>query len=411
MDSLGFSARQEDDCRAPESRRTDVFQRAFSPAEQKYLKKRLPKGFTLVQKQDLRKQTPKTLRPGFAPLAQIADDAPKEKRIGPQNQHLREQPWTGHCVQTIQKLLQIDFGAASRSRAKRNNMTGNQLKPEFQAFLQQTLEAIRKKLLRGDFIGASHFVREVKLVCLGLRSLPNASHEAVDAALRLEQAFLALYENSQAVDAVLRQAATARSKVENRRKKPATRKGSDQFGSKQTAETDNRVSRGQDRLRVEAELSRKLSGLRGDELAQVWRILVKHDEGLSRCSSDDRVEITLEHLSDAALSELAEYARGLATLPRSRPKPKKPAQKTGVSQATPVETADSSNSSFLTGTRRSSRLRPRLDSRQRTLSSQLNNHTSSVYRTLPSVLPCLPRTVLSSHQRGVPSQICICRRR
>jgi len=352
----------------------------------------------------MRKQASKPIRPVFAPLAQTQDDAPKEKRIGPQNQHLREQPWTGHCVQTIQKLLQMDFGAASRSRAKRNNQSGNLPKPEYQAHLQLALEAIRKKLLRGDFIGASHFVREVKLVCLGLRSQSNASPEAADAALRLEQAFLVLYENNQAVDAALRQAATAKSKVETRRKKPATRKGSDQFGSKQTAETENRASRGQDRLRVEAELSRKLSGLRGEELAQVWRILVKHDEALSKCSSDDRVEIALEHLSDAALSELAEYARGLAALPRSRPKPKKPVQKPGVSQATPVETADSSNTSFLTGRRSSPRLRPRLDPRQRTLSPQLNNHTSPVYHTLPSTsrLELSQSAAHQTHAGGAP---------
>ena len=193
----------------------------------------------------------------------------------------------------------------------------------------------------------------MKLVCLGLRTHLHASSEAVEASIRLEKAFVDLYENSQAVDAKLRQAATARPKVESRRKKPAARKGSDQFGSKQTAETDNRVSRGLDRLRVEAELSRKLSGLRGEELAHVWRILVRHDEALARCSRDDRVEIVLEQLSDAALSELSEYARSLACHPKSKPKPKKPVQKAGVSQATPVETADSSNSSFLTGSLRS----------------------------------------------------------
>ena len=362
MDSFGFSGRRENDFDQFESRQTHAFERALAPAEQKYLSKRLPKGFCLQQRSDIHKPVKKQFHLiVVSPLIQVADCDAKEKRVGQQNQYLREQPWTDHCSKTIQKLLQMDFAPASRSRAKRN--TEKQHHIEFQTRLRLDLEAIRKKLARGDFIGENHFVREVKLLCLNMRTHLLASPEAVESSIRLENAFVELYENNQAIDDKLRQAIMARSKVDCRRKKPTARKGSDQFGSKQTAETDNRVSRTLDRLRVEAELSRKFSNLRGEDLENVWRILVKHDEGLANCNRDDRVEIVLENLSDAALSELSEYARSLVCHPKSKPKPKKPPQKAGVSQATPVESADSINSSFLTGSLSSPRLRPRLRSR------------------------------------------------
>lgn len=90
---------------------------------------------------------------------------PSQKRIAKQNQIFVEEPKMNKFVQALSSVMRIDMLSLIRSSLKQNQLKSNLAQSPFVQMLSDNLrvnlESLKRKLLRGDFIGDSHFKSEL----------------------------------------------------------------------------------------------------------------------------------------------------------------------------------------------------------------------------------------------------------
>jgi len=289
--------------------------------------------------------------------------------VSTHNQLLLEEPWTAHSLRALDHTINTDFGASLGKRAKKQHSS------ELSAaatLLRHNLTIIRKKLLRGDYFGTSHFLREVNLVWeqAKLRSATiNSDSLLQDSTAILEQVFLDYYHGRNSVLQQVRQAALSRAKVDTKRRKAPSkalrlrRKNSDNGCSKLTAETDLKMCLSPlDRTEAHAELVHRISHLREIDVRCVYELLSREGQVAGHGEEPHKLEISLDSLSDSMVRELLTLVRSLH-LPNLVSPPFDNSQATKLNAIQKVQPArvakghsqrvpdcgDSSNSSFLSG--------------------------------------------------------------
>ena len=80
------------------------------------------------------------------------------KRTTSSNQRLIEEPWTINCLASLNKVFTV-IGACKPSHGAKSNTDFIKLVNK----VHEDLQVVKKKLVRGDFINAGHFERELKV--------------------------------------------------------------------------------------------------------------------------------------------------------------------------------------------------------------------------------------------------------
>ena len=252
-------------------------------------------------------------------------------------------------MKSVQKVIQ-SLIAAPFKQSRGNRTSLSQDITDTYEYVQTELLSIMKKLMRGDFIGASHFAREVGLVWKTSRNRCENNPESINLIDSHEQMFNTMYQNNNVINAKLRDAALIRPKLETRKRRGPRRKGSDHLGSKKTTETETPNFIEFDRQHMESELNKKLRNMEPEEVKEVWRILIKHNEiEVFETPIKSIEDLNLHSISSTALQELTKYSkrRGKVLKPTSRARCSRPAKTKPTIAITSIP--DSSNSSFLTG--------------------------------------------------------------
>lgn len=290
------------------------------------------------------------LRENFKVGAETTGNEVRTKRVAHHNRLFKEEPWTSSTLKLVQKLANRTFKADNGDREKK-------IRESFKVLplknpLREQLEVVKKKLVRGDYIGMTHFEADMEKIWTDARAQEKPGSFLYKASIQLELAFnegLALLSD---FDAEVKRAALTKSKSSVRRKKSTIRKGSDHIESKATADHEHPLTISPfEQSLFQVELEEKLPKLKSKDFSGVRKILKRFgcQSSSSTLAVDRRLDIN--QLQEPALRAVMAYIRRKVDKRDRRPvqsKPKRDKPTKGM-MAVEENTAVSSNSSFLTG--------------------------------------------------------------
>lgn len=276
----------------------------------------------------------------------------REKRPVQHNQLFKEEPWTASTVTLVEKLKQKCSGMIVQNKNRKFGETStlNLTQPLFLA----ELEAVKKKLVRGDYIGMTQFEKDVEAIWKRVREREPEGSKLYMASIQLEIAYNQAVSEQQDFEIQVKRTALCKSKPTIRRKKLVLRKCSDNLDSKQTADCDQPTACDNfEASLAKAELEEKLPRLSDKDFGGV-RNIVTHHGGVdpSRDIANSR-KLPYHKISDPALKELLAFTRQKVNRKAVQKRPKKArAARQRKPSFTMEDACDmTSNSSFLTGSR------------------------------------------------------------
>jgi hypothetical protein len=282
--------------------------------------------------------------------AQNSSGEGRSKRMTQHNQLFKEEPWTMSILKLVQTVSEKDFRSDIVDHRKKFRENSKYM-PLGSLFRDQ-LEIVKKKLMRGDYIGMAHFEADMAKIWTEARQKEKSGTLLYKASIQLELAYNEGWASQQDYEAEAKKVALSKCKTSLRRKKSNIRKGSDHIESKATADQEppNTITSFENTL-FQTELEEKLPKLKSKDLAGLRKILKRLgcQSSSSTLAIDRKLEV--QRLREPALKAVLAYIRRKVDRKARRPTQAKSKCQKPVKGAMIIEENcnTSSNSSFLTG--------------------------------------------------------------
>lgn len=274
----------------------------------------------------------------------------RSKRQTQHNQLFKEEPWTLSTLKLIK--LVADKPVKCQDTENKKKIRDNVKNIPLGNLFREKLEMIKKKLVRGDYIGMPQFEADMQKIWSETRQKEKTGSFLHQAAIQLEMAYNEGWAAQQDYEAEAKRVALSKCKSSLRRKKSYVRKGSDHIESKATADFDGPSTISPfETVLLQSELEEKLSKLKNKDLGGLRKILKRYGCQSSSSTSEIDRKLLVQKLPEPAIKAALTYIRRRVdrkarkpTLPKS--KGAKPVKGTMLIEE---QCHMSSNSSFLTG--------------------------------------------------------------
>ena len=280
---------------------------------------------------------------GPAPVA-------RDKRAVQHNQLFQEEPWTAASLALVRRLRVACVQEGNPVKRSKFGEYGPAAGPSSQFAAE--LDAVKKKLGRGDYMGVRHFENDMESIWLKARALAVAGSPQYRASVWLEIAYNQAASEQQDYKTQAKRAALFKAKASGRRRKAVLRKYSDYLESKQTADCEQPTAcQTYDRSSVQVEVDGLLPRISNKDFSDV-RCMMTHCDGIfpSDIAYTNR-KMQHEQSNDPFMTELLTSTVHKSKANQSKRAPTKPKDNRPRKPSLIMdEVCDmNSNSSFLTG--------------------------------------------------------------